>query len=65
MGMRVAYVSVGAPNETYAARWTPVACDSQFDEVDSISAEGPDDGPAVLERIEAVLEEVSADAPWS
>lgn len=65
MGLRVAYVSVGAPNKTYEARWTPAASDSQFDEVVPISAEGPDDGPAVLERIEAVLEEVSADDPWS
>lgn len=65
LGMRVAYVSAGAPNGTYQARWTPVTPGAGLDEVDLIPADGPDDGPVVLERIEAVLDEIDKDNLWS
>lgn len=60
-GVPVIQVCVGVPNETYRARWTPYS----YHEAVSIPAEGPEDGPRVLERIETELERIEADSPWA
>lgn len=55
-GVPVIQVCVGAPNEIYRARWTPFS----YQEIVSIPAAGPGDGPSVLERIETELKRIEA-----
>ncbi len=55
-GVPVIQVCVGAPNEIYRSRWTPFS----YQEIVSIPANGPEDAPSVLERIETELERIEA-----
>ncbi len=58
-GVPVIQVCAGAPNPVYRARWTPMS----WNEVVSIPAQGPSDGPRVLKRIETELKRIEADNP--
>ena len=56
-GIPAIVVFAGSPNELFRARWTPTSEEA----VTVIPANGPEDGPVVLERIAEALEEIERD----
>ncbi|MCY4597658.1 MAG: hypothetical protein OXC19_23020 [Bryobacterales bacterium] len=61
VGVPSVHLSVGAPNSTYRARWTPTS----DGEIVTIPADDPTNGPAILDRIGTELNRIEKDSPWA